>query len=93
MIKHIRRTPAFKRDYKRLKRKHFREELFVSALKCLVERDEKMLVSKFRDHALTGDWKGYRELHISADWLLIYKIEEDTLTLVLTRTGSHDELF
>ncbi len=29
----------------------------------------------------------------SPDWLLIYKIEEEILTLTLTRTGSHSELF
>ena len=45
-----------------------------------------------RDHALTGNWNGYRELHIEADWLLIYRIEEDELELVLTRTGSHDDI-
>ena len=49
-------------------------------------------VRRRRDHALTGNWNGYRELHIEADWLLIYRIEEDELELVLTRTGSHDDI-
>ena len=40
------------------------------------------------------NWKGYRELHILADWLLIYKVEKDEINLVvLVRTGSHDKLF
>ena len=46
-----------------------------------------------RDHALTGNYIGHRECHILPDWLLIYKIESDILTLTLTRTGSHSDLF
>ena len=54
---------------------------------------EETLPAKYRDHALTGNYIGYRECHILPDWLLIYKIEANTLTLVLTRTGSHRDLF
>ena len=52
-----------------------------------------MLRTRYRDHALKGEWNEYRELHVSGDWLLIYRINKDELRLVLTRTGSHDELF
>ncbi len=47
----------------------------------------------YKDHSLKGNWQGYRELHIEDDWLLIYKIEKESITLVLTRTGKHDDLF
>lgn len=40
-----------------------------------------------------GDYKGCRECHITPDWLLIYRIEENMLILGLTRTGSHSDLF
>ena len=93
MIKSIRRTPSFKRDYKRVMRKHYDENQFTEALSALISEDIKLLATKFKDHALTGEWKGYRELHIQKDWLLIYKIDAGELQLVLTRTGSHDELF
>ena len=93
MIKSIRRTPSFKRDYKRVMRKHYDENQFTEALNALISEDTKLLASKFKDHALKGEWKGYRELHIQKDWLLIYRIDNDQLQLVLTRTGSHDELF
>jgi mRNA interferase YafQ len=43
------------------------------------------------DHPLTGKWKDYRDWHIRPDWLLIYQLESEKLTLV--RTGSHAELF
>lgn len=52
-----------------------------------------MLDINYRDHALTGNYIGFRECHILPDWLLIYKIEANTLTLALTRTGSHSDLF
>ena len=93
MIKSIRRTSSFKRDYKRVARKHYDQNKFAEALNALVSEDAKLLTSKFKDHALTGNWKGYRELHIQKDWLLVYRIDNEELQLVLTRTGSHDELF
>ena len=46
-----------------------------------------------RDHLLTGDYAGFRECHILPDWLLIYRIHEDTLCLFLFRTGTHADLF
>lgn len=44
-----------------------------------------------RDHPLKGEWKGFRDLHIEPDWLLIYRIEGEELQLA--RTGSHADLF
>lgn len=52
----------------------------------------KPLPEKNKDHALTGNWNGYRECHIQSDWLLVYEIIEDRLILSLTATGSHSDL-
>lgn len=93
MIKTIVRTPHFKRDYKALAKKHYDMRLLERALRALVDQDENLLDAKYRDHALKGEWTGYRELHIAGDWLLIYRIDGESLQLVLTRTGSHDDLF
>jgi len=51
------------------------------------------LPEKNKDHSLIGDWVGYRECHISPDWLLIYKIDTNVVILLLYRTGSHSDLF
>lgn len=51
------------------------------------------LEEKYKDHALKGKYKGYRECHIQPDWLLIYYIEDDVLTLTLVDTGTHADLF
>lgn len=48
---------------------------------------------QYRDHALSGAWSGFRECHITPDWLLIYEIDEAEGVLNLIRTGSHSELF
>ncbi len=51
----------------------------------------KTLPEKYKDHLLTGNFKGYRECHIKPDWLLVYRIEGDTL--ILYDTGTHSDLF
>jgi mRNA interferase YafQ len=53
----------------------------------------KNLESKFRDHALKGEYVGFRECHIQSDLLLIYKIEKQNLVLILVDIGSHSHLF
>ncbi|MDR1165551.1 MAG: type II toxin-antitoxin system YafQ family toxin [Deltaproteobacteria bacterium] len=55
----------------------------------LVQR--KPIPDSDKDHPLKGNWLGYREIHIQFDWILIYKIENDTLYLI--RTGRHHDIF
>lgn len=54
---------------------------------------QEQLPEKNRDHALSGDYIGLRECHITPDWLLIYEINHEELILFLTRTGTHSDLF
>ncbi len=51
------------------------------------------LEAKNRDHALSGNYKGYQECHIQPNWLLIYLIEDDILILTFIDTGTHADLF
>lgn len=51
------------------------------------------LPERNRDHALTGDYIGFRECHIRPDWLLVYRVDGDALELLLFRTGTHTDLF
>lgn len=44
-----------------------------------------------REHKLIGSYRGRRECHIEADWLLIYKVEGDQI--IFERTGTHSDLF
>ena len=54
---------------------------------------EESLEEKHRDHLLVGDYAGFRECHITPDWLLIYAIDRGQLILTASRTGSHADLF
>lgn len=85
----IRQSSRFRRDVKRL----LRQGAELARLEAVVETlvAQAVLHERYRDHALIGNWKGYRECHIEPDWLLIYRIANDELQLV--RTGSHAELF
>jgi len=82
-------TTQFKRDYKKIKKQN--KEL--NKLRVLIEKliSGEGLEPKYKDHQLTGEFKGYRDCHIEPDWLLIYKKINDNL--ILERTGSHSELF
>ena len=64
------------------------------AMLLLISADEP-LGAEWLDHALMGDWKDHRECHIGGDFLLIYKLEEDTRhgLVVFVRSGTHSELF
>ena len=53
--------------------------------------EEQPLPSKYRDHALKGEWNGMHDAHIEPDWLLIYYVEGAELHLV--RTGTHADVF
>ena len=69
--------------------------LDMSALDDVVDtlRQGKPLDEKHHDHALTGNFVGFRECHIKPDWLLIYLIDNEELELLLFRTGTHSDLF
>ena len=84
-------STRFKRDYKRMMKRGCREEDFRNVLSYLIKQEN--LPPKYRDHELTGNYKGFRECHINPDWLLVYEVREDELILVLVRTGTHSDLF
>lgn len=90
----IKRPVAFRKDYKRVKSnpKHAQnvEKLLAAALALLAT--DQLLPDTYRDHALVGDWKGYRECHLKPDLLLIYRKEEPEI-LRIARLGSHAEVF
>ena len=87
----VRYSNKFKKDFKAIIRRGYDITLFEDVV-CLL-REEKPLPENCCDHSLKGEYMGHRECHISPDWLLIYKVENDMITLSLTRTGTHSDLF
>ena len=84
-------TNQFKKDLKRIRKQGKDLNLLTTVLHLLL--GEQVLDTKYRDHALTGNYIGFRECHIQPDWLLIYMINHDKLILTASRTGSHSDLF
>ncbi len=84
---------AFKRDFKRVCKgsRYKKIDLILSTVTDMLVSDQP-LSKKYSDHALSNNWKDYRECHLFPDLLLIYKLV-GTKTLRLVRLGSHSELF
>ncbi|EMY77140.1 addiction module toxin component YafQ [Leptospira weilii serovar Ranarum str. ICFT] len=82
-------TTQFQKDLK-LQKKRKKD---LNKLKEVMSRliDGVQLVSKYKDHKLTGNYKNRRECHIEPDWLLIYKLDGNTI--LFERTGTHSDLF
>lgn len=87
----VRPTSKFQRDLRRVQKRRWDISLMTDTIKKLALG--QALPDKNRDHALTGNYSGTRECHITSDWLLIYEIDEASLTIYLTRTGTHSDLF
>lgn len=85
-------SSQFKKDLKKIKRQRKDKEKLNVVVSIL--QNEQPLPTKYRDHELIGNWKGYRECHVAPDWLLIYRVFNGSVRLLrLARTGSHIELF
>lgn len=84
-------TNVFKKDYKRAIKRGYDKHALERVIELL--KNEQPLPEKYRDHALHGNYDGFRECHIQPDWLLIYQVDNDKLILSLSRTGSHSDLF
>ncbi|MEN9693012.1 MAG: hypothetical protein RLZZ330_656 [Actinomycetota bacterium] len=92
-MREIDRSRRFEKDYKREKKNPLHKQLDLLLAGVLANLiDDFHLSPKYRDHALTGNYAGYRDCHLKADLLLIYqKIDFDVL--YFSRLGSHAELF
>jgi mRNA interferase YafQ len=87
----LRTTTQFRRDYKLAKKRGLDMGLLEAVVQTL--KEEKPLDPKHHDHALTGNYAGFRECHVEPDWLLIYQVDKTVLVITAARTGSHSDLF
>ena len=81
----VKTSKAFDRDIRKIK-------LTTNLVEVLahLSRSEP-LPDKYKDHALTGNWSGWRDCHVANDLVLIYK--SDGQTLYLARLNTHSEVF
>ena len=87
----VRFTATFKKSYQLMKKRGYD----LAQLDAVIDRlrQGKKLEERHRDHALTGNFAGFRECHVRPDWLLVYLVEQDILTLTMVDTGSHADIF
>ncbi|MCD7842439.1 MAG: type II toxin-antitoxin system YafQ family toxin [Lachnospiraceae bacterium] len=85
----VRYSTKFKKDFKACKKRGYNLDLLQNIIDTL--RIPAPLQDSNRDHTLTGNYAGFRECHITPDWLLIYK--QTNSELQLSRTGTHADLF
>ena len=91
MMYTIKPSTKFEKDLKRVNKRGWKIASLTGIIKELAAG--KKLLEKHRDHDLVGNFTGLRECHIEPDWLLIYEVDRDNLTLYLVRTGSHSDLY
>ena len=86
-------TTRFKSDYKKIRKQKKDINKLIEVLEVLANGEE--LDGKYRNHKLINDktFKDCQECHITSDWLLVYKIQNNELVLLLFATGSHSDLF
>ncbi len=89
----IKSTSKFNMQLKKLSKQNKNLNLISEVITKLANKEE--LEKKYKDHQLINNriYKNCRECHITPDWLLVYKYDENTLVLLLFATGSHSELF
>jgi mRNA interferase YafQ len=68
----IKRTSRFKKQYRLALKRGCDPAIFEFVLCQLA--NERPLPEKYLDHALMGEWAGFRECHLVPNWLLIYFI-------------------
>ena len=79
----------FKRDIKQAKKRGKDMDKLKTLLGLLIKG--KPLAASYLDHPLKGGWRGFRDVHIESDWLLIYKVSGNAVRF--ERTGRHSDLF
>ncbi|MCI2236043.1 type II toxin-antitoxin system YafQ family toxin [Helicobacter sp. CaF467b] len=82
-------SKKFKKDFKKVSKDN------KIILKDVVDKlaNDEILESKYKDHALKGNYVGFRECHIKPDLLLIYRKNKNILELYLASLGNHNSVF
>jgi mRNA interferase YafQ len=84
-------TNRFEKDLKLCKKRNYDLNLLKKVIDIL-QIDGK-LPAKYKSHKLSGNYADCWECHIKSDWLLVWKQNDEELTLLFTNTGTHSDLF
>lgn len=87
----VKYSNTFKKDVKLLNKRGYDISLLMDIIKKL--SNDYTLEPIYDDHKLKGNLKDFRCCHITSDWLLFYKKNDKELILLLTRTGTHSDIY
>ena len=87
----VKYTNRISKDLKLIKKRGYNVKLLEKVVEILIN-SEKLPV-KNKDYALKDKYLGYRECCITSDWLLVYKIIDEELILLTTKTKTPSSLF
>lgn len=85
-------TNEFKKQAKLMQKRGYNMNLLNDAIKVLINTGT-LPIDKYKTHKLKGNYTNLWEAHLQPDWLLIWHINKSTVTIVLTHTGTHSDLF
>ena len=84
-------TRTFRKSLKRMVKRGKEKSKLLKVVNLLARGIP--LPPEYKDHALSGNLAGLRDCHIENDWVLIYFVQDNILTLTLSDTGTHSDLF
>jgi len=87
----IKTTNKFEKDFIKCIKRNYNPEALSEVIQQLEESGK--LHRRFKPHPLSGNFKGFWECHVKPDWLLVWRQNDDTKVIELTRTGTHSDLF
>ena len=56
-------------------------------------KEDGALPDAYKPHMLQEEYAGFMEAHIEDDWLIVWKQNDKQLTILMTGTGTHKDLF
>jgi len=92
MMYEIYYTNEFKKQLKLMLKRGKSAKVMNCAIEILGETGTLPFVP-YRTHKLSGNLANHWEAHLEPDWLLIWKVDNRKVTISLTNTGTHTDLF
>ena len=88
-------TAVFKKQFSRDLKLAVKRGKSLKKITAVIDllRTQQSLPPSLRDHALSGNYAGYRDCHVEPDLILIYRVVQNELQLICVRLGSHSDLF
>jgi mRNA interferase YafQ len=89
----IRVEKAFKKDIARDKKSGHYSQSDFEILKTMISdlQNGQEIDEKFKRHPLKGTMKGFESIHLKGDWILIFKVDDEFLSLVML--GKHTQVY